>query len=73
MHADLAKGVKVPVYSFFRGNFIGVEFFASRNYIVVVEEGPEEFIFDLTESPTCERSGMKLLHGFGGREPNRQE
>ena len=64
------RGVEVPVYSLFLGKFIGAEFFTSRNYICVVEEVPEEFIFGLTESPACERAGMKLINGFVVREPN---
>ena len=43
------KGVEVPVYSFFHGDFPDVELFASQCYIHVVEEGP---------APACERAAM---------------
>ena len=32
------KGMGVPVYSFFHGDFVGVEFFASLSDVHVVEE-----------------------------------
>ena len=35
------KGVEVPVYYFFHGDFSGVEFFTSINCVHVVEEGPD--------------------------------
>ena len=47
--------MKVPVYYFFHGDFVDVEFFVSRCYIHVVEEGPEECLFDHTEAPSSER------------------
>ena len=55
--------MKAPVYSFFHGDFPDVEFFASRIYIHVVEEGPEECLFDPAEVPACERAVMQPIHG----------
>ena len=42
------KGVEVPVYYLFHGDLPDVELFALQSYINVVEEGPEECIFDNT-------------------------
>ena len=35
------KGVEETVYSFFGGDFVSVDFFASRRYVHVVEEDHE--------------------------------
>ena len=55
--------MEVPVYYFFYGNFSDVEFFASWSYVRVMEEGPEECLFDQTEAPDCERDIIQLIHG----------
>ena len=47
--------MEVPVYSFFHGDFNYVDFFASQHYFHVVEEVPEECLFDPTEAPYYER------------------
>ena len=52
------KGVEVPVYYFFRGDFLDVEFFVFQRYIHVLEEGPEECLFDRTEVLDCNRAFM---------------
>ena len=57
------KGVEEPVYYFFHGNFPDVEFFALRRYIHVIEEGPEESIFDPTEALACQRSVIQPIYG----------
>ena len=41
------KGVAAPVYYFFHGELPYVEFFSSRSYVGVTEEGPEENILIL--------------------------
>ena len=51
------------MYSFFSGDFPDVKFFASRHSIHVVEEGPEECLFDPAEVPACERAVMQPIHG----------
>ena len=51
--------MKVPVYSFFHGDFVDVDFFASLFYIH--KEGPEEFLH--TEAMACERAFMNPIHG----------
>ena len=51
------------MYSSFHVDFPDVEFFASQSYIYVVQEGPEECIFDNTEAPACERDAMQPIHG----------
>ena len=56
------KGVEVPVYYFFHRDFVDDKFFALRRYIHMVEEVPEECIFDHIEALACERAAMKLIH-----------
>ena len=53
------KGVEAPMYSFFHGYFPDIEFFALRHYIHVVEEGPEECLFDPAEVSAYERDVMQ--------------
>ena len=55
--------MEVPVNYFLHGYFIGVDFFASRLYIHVVEEGRKEFPFDYTELPACKRAAMQPIDG----------
>ena len=50
--------MEVPVYYFFRGDFLDVEFFVLQRYIHVLEEGPEECLFDRTEVLDCNRAFM---------------
>ena len=47
----------LPVY------FPDVELFVSQRYIIVVEEGPEECIFDHEEAPACEGAVMQQIRG----------
>ena len=56
------KGVEVQVYYFFHGDFVDVEFLASRCYIKVAEEGPEECLFYHIESPASKMAGMQPIH-----------
>ena len=51
-----------PVYYVFRGESPGVEFFALWCYVCVMEEGPEEIIFDPAESTDCKISATQLIH-----------
>ena len=53
------KGVEVPVYYLFHEEFPDVEFFATRCYIYVAEEGPYECIFDHTEVQAYKRDVMQ--------------
>ena len=57
------KGVEVPVYYFFHRDFVDDKFFALRRYIHMVEEVPEECIFDHIEALACERAAMQPIHG----------
>ena len=52
------------VYSFFRGDFPDVEFFASRRYVHVTKEGLKESLFDLTEAPAYQRAVMQPIYGI---------
>ena len=43
--------MEVPLYYLFHVDLTDVEFFASRRYINVAEEGPEEGLFGPAEAP----------------------
>ena len=57
------KGVEVPVYYFFRGDFACVDLFASLIYVNVADEGSDEFLFGPTESTAFKRAVIQLIHG----------
>ena len=57
------KGVEVPVYYFFHGDFPDVEFFSLQHYIHVMEEITEECLFDHAEAPDCKRAAIQYVHG----------
>ena len=54
--------MEVSVYYFFHGSFHDVEFFASKSYVHVKHEGPEESIFDPTEAQDCKRDVMQQIY-----------
>ena len=51
-----------PMYSFFRGNFPDVEFFAAQRYLHVTEKGPEESQFGPLEAPACQWAVIQLIY-----------
>ena len=51
------------MYYFLHGHLPDVEFFASRGYIHVLVEVPEEYLFDNSEAPYCGRVFMQQIHG----------
>ena len=55
--------METPVYYFFHGYLPGVEFFDLWCYVYIVEEVPEDIIFDITEKQSCKRAVMKLTNG----------
>ena len=50
------------VYYFYHDDFPGVEFFAARRYIHVMEEVPEESLFGPTEFLACQMAVMKPIY-----------
>ena len=50
------------MYSFFRGNFPDVEFFAAQRYLHVTEKGPEESQFGPLEAPACQWAVIQLIY-----------
>ena len=51
------------VYYFFHVELPNVEFLALQNYIQVLGEGPENFLFDRTEAPASEGAVMQPMQG----------